>query len=166
MSRTKYREERTLARGLRRLPGEDRISFRQNVARLRGHFEQFNVDVSELCQWLMGLRPEGKKCGDETRPFWESVIGLEKTMPDVDEGQSDRLRLSVFEAAVGWEQESTLIGKSFPTSFMDSVRAVAAHPRTPTAARMLSRLEKMSRPHRMILLKVAAEWIAKYLTGL
>jgi len=166
MSRTKYREERTLARGLRRLPGEDRISFRQNVARLRGHFEQFNVDVSELCQWLMGLRPEGKKCGDETRPFWESVIGLEKTMPDVDEGQSDRLRLTVFEAAVGWEQESTLIGKSFPTSFMDSVRAVAAHPRTPTAARMLSRLEKMSRPHRMILLKVAAEWIAKYLTGL
>jgi len=56
MARSKYREERTIVRGVRRLPGEDRPAFRKNVKILRNYVEQFNVDVSEICQRLVGIR--------------------------------------------------------------------------------------------------------------
>ena len=50
MSRSRYRQARTLVCRLCRLAGEDPGAFKQKVARLRDHFERFNVDASELCQ--------------------------------------------------------------------------------------------------------------------
>ena len=74
MAGTRYSEARTLVRGLRRLGGESREEFKRKVLRLRRHFEQFNVDVSELCQWLMGLRPSGKGGGVATKEFCEFFL--------------------------------------------------------------------------------------------
>jgi IS605 OrfB family transposase len=153
-----------LARGLHRLAGESRIAFKQKVRRLHEYFERFNVDVSEICQWIMGLRPGGKVSKDESRPFWEFFLMPGGFLAECSESQLDGHRLQAFEVAVGWQTTKTISG--FPQQLIESVQWVVDTPCTPTAQRMLARLRQLSRPHRIILLKAAAEWItARYVRG-
>src|SRR5687767_6783487 len=101
---TRYRQSRMLVRRLCRLPGEPTDEFKSRISHLRVHFERFNVDVSELCQWFMGLR---RKYVDISNPASFGILGdflLEPKVDgmDADEPQRDRWRLDVFDAAAGF----------------------------------------------------------------
>ena len=168
MSQTRYREERTLVRRLCRLPGEDRTEFKRKVARLREHFERFNVDVSELCQWLMGLRRE---CADADKPGGFGTLGdfiLEPSLEgsDADETERDRWRLAVFDDAAGLRRASDLGGRPVPESLRQAMERSAGGRRTPTSRRLFERLRVLGPAHRLVLLKAATEWtVARYQRG-
>ena len=168
MSQTRYREERTLVRRLCRLPGEDRTEFKRKVARLREHFERFNVDVSELCQWLMGLRRE---CADADKPGGFGTRGdfiLEPSLEgsDADETERDRWRLAVFDDAAGLRRASDLGGRPVPESLRQAMERSAGGRRTPTSRRLFERLRVLGPAHRLVLLKAATEWtVARYQRG-
>jgi hypothetical protein len=166
MAGTRYSESRTLVRRLRRLPQQSHADFKGKVLRLRRQFEQFNVDVSELCQWLMSLRPGGKKGCGATKEFWEFFLEPERVLGDGDEDRSDRCRRMVFDVATGLEAESSILGAGLRESLVESVRAVGKIAPTPTAARLFARLTGLDTSHRQVLVKAAAEWIvARYLRG-
>lgn len=167
---SRYRTSRTLVRAICRLPSEDRAEFRGKVARLRGHFERFNTDVSDLCQWIMGLR---KTLGDRARPESFGLLGdflLEPALDgaDADESERDRRRLDIFDAVAGLREDRDLRfgSRGVPPGLLDAVRAAAASPRTRSAERLFERLRGLDPAHRMILLKAAAEWVvARYRRG-
>lgn len=165
MANTRYKQERTLVLKLQRLPEEKRGEFKGKVLRLRRQFEQFNVDVSEICQWIMSLRPEGGKYGsEETQPFWAFFIGREETLERDDQLAKDR-RL-MFDAAAGLASDESLVSHIRQQSLMDSIWAVRSLPQTQTTQKLFARMEKYCPSHRMILLKSAAEWIiARYQRG-
>ncbi len=174
MSRSKYRESRTLVRRLCRLPGESRAEFKAKVARLREHFERFNTDVSDLCQWLMGLR---RIAGDRNRPESFGLLGDFILDPGwdhgvLDEATADRWRLAVWDAAFGFRNEPTVRGQTLPEHLLSALRQAARHaPHTDegnsNARRLTARLGRLQPAHRLVLYKAAAEWVvARYLRGL
>jgi len=166
MAGTRYKESRTLVRGLRRLSDESREDFKCKVLRLRRQFEQFNIDVSELCQWLMVLRPGGKKGCDATKEFWEFFLEPERFLKEEDKDESDRYRRMVFDVAAGLEAESSITNAGLCQLVMESVREAAKLSLTPTAKTLFKRLYVLDASHRQVLLKAAAEWIvARYLRG-
>jgi len=169
MFRSRYREERTLVRGLHRLPGEDRKEFKNKVLRLRKHFEQFNLDTAELCQWLMGLRPGGKKGSHSTEPFWEFFLEPKKFLREEDWDIGDMYRRMVFDVVGGFKEETSLSRLSIVhdnPKILNSVRAVRELELTATAERLFRRLSSMNPVHRQVLLKAAAEWVvARYQRG-
>jgi hypothetical protein len=186
---SRYREARTLVRRLCRLPGESHVAFKHKCARLRAHFEQFNVDTSELCQWLMGLR---KRHGSPSNPASFGVLGDFLLQPslngvDLDEKERDRLRLAVFDRVAAFRNSAPLDDQALPEALREAIQAEArARPqpgsKNSTAGRLFERLEKLEPAHsepqaparrpsgpaiRLVLLKSAAEWIvARYLRGL
>ncbi|MFQ5741595.1 MAG: zinc ribbon domain-containing protein [Acidobacteriota bacterium] len=161
--RSRYREERTLVRGLEPLPGQARDTFKQNVRRLRQHFQQFNADVAGLCQWLIRFRPGSNRPIEGAQAFWEFFLEPGRFVSEADETQRDRLRLEAFEVAVGWQDGKRLASSSVSPVVQDSILAVGLLPLTHHARRLLGRLQYYARPHRMVVLKAAAEWIvAKY----
>lgn len=163
MIRTRYREARTLVRALYSLPGEGTAAFRAKINLLRQHFVQFNRDVSDICQWLIGLRPGGKKADERSLPFWQSL--LDPTIPDffAQEITGDELRLMLVEAATGWKEEKSLQRLGLSTELRDSIRYIISLPNNKSAMRILNRLQSLERPHQAILLKAATEWVnAKY----
>ncbi|MEP0842237.1 MAG: transposase [Phycisphaerae bacterium] len=168
MPSSRYREARTLVRRLCRLPGEDRAAFKGKVARLREHFERFNVDVAELCQWLMGLR---RRHADASRPGSFGVLGdflLEPAIEGVesDEAQRDRWRLAVFDDVAGFRPADGLADRPISEALRQAMTQVAAEPPTPTARRLFERLARLEPAHRLVLLKAAAEWVvARYRRG-
>lgn len=171
MSPSRYREARTLVRRLCRLPNEDRVEFRQKVARLRAHFIRFNSDTSELCQWLMGLR---KQFADPIAdPASFGALGnflLEPELPDIeaDEAERDRWRLAVFDAVAGFRPDARPANQPLPGPVAAAVRQAAAQqaPTNSTARRLFERLRALQPAHRLVLLKSAAEWIvARYRRG-
>jgi len=93
MSNTRYRESRILARSIHRLPNEDHTKYNHKVSELRKHFENFSVNVSEICQWLMGLRPGGKRENDKV---WNLLLEPSDVFKGQDEKQVDRYRRLVF----------------------------------------------------------------------
>lgn len=167
---SRYREARTLVRRLCRLPGEDQADFKRKIARLREHFERFNVDVSELCQWLMGLR---RQYADVSTPASFGVLGdflLAPGLPgfEADESQRDRWRLAVFDDVAGFRTATALGGQAIPDSLRQAMNAAAGGgPHTnranATAARLFARLRALEPAHRLVLLKSAADWVvARY----
>lgn len=166
MARTLYRESRTLVRGLRRLAEESREDFKRKVLRLRRQFEQFNVNVSEICQWLMALRPGGKKGSDATKAFWEFFLEPERFLDDKEKDKSDNYRRLVCDTTAGLEADSNIADIGLSQSIVESVREVAKLSPTPTTKRLFERLSVLDISHRQVLLKAAAEWIvARYLRG-
>lgn len=169
MVSSRYKEARTLVRGACRLPGESRDAYRLKVRRLRDHFERFNVDVSELCQWLMGLR---KRYGSEGSPASFGALGdflLEPSLEDVEaeETERDRWRLAVFDDVAGIRPASSLGGRPVPGWLRDGMRAESEGERTPTSTRLFERLRALQPAHRLVLLKSAAEWVvARYKRGM
>jgi hypothetical protein len=156
-----------LVRRLCRLPGEERAEFRRKVARLREHFERFNVDVAELCQWLMGVRPKEPDIDPAADAFWSFF--LEPSVPtiDADEKQRDRWRLAVFDCLAGIRSEVQLTDSPLPEPLSQAIRTIAQRPKTPTATGLFQRVTKLDPAHRLVLLKAAAEWVvARYERGL
>lgn len=155
---SRYREARTLVRSLCRLPGEDRKEFRRKLARLRRHFEQFNTDMSELCQWWMGLR---KRYGDPQRPASFGRLGdflLEPVLEglEADEETRDRWRQQVFDLVAGFAVDS---GLPLPDDLKRAIAEAATESKTSTAEHLFERLARLRPVHRLVLLKAAAEWI-------
>lgn len=166
MAGTRYKESRTLVRGLRRLYDERREDFKCKVLRLRRQFEKFNINASEICQWLMAIRPGGKKGCDATKDFWEFFLEPERFLDDEDKDESERYRRIVFDIAAGLETESNVADVGLSQPVVDSVRKVAKLSPTPTARKLFERLLVLDASHRQVLLKAAAEWIvARYLRG-
>lgn len=166
MAQTRYRESRTLVRGIRRLPKEDRNEYKSKVARLRAHFERFNNDVAEICQWLMGLRPGGKHFGEETRPFWDYFLEPSVTDKNLDETKCDGMRLVLFNYITGMGAPKSLEELGLDPSLRDSVSLVVEAPLTPTTVKLFERLRGLGDAHRLVLLKAAAEWIvSRYQRG-
>lgn len=166
MAGTRYKESRTLVRGLRRIYDESREDFKCKVLRLRRQFEQFNINASEICQWLMALRPGGKKGCDATKDFWEFFLEPERFLKEEDKDESDRYRRMVFDVAAGLEAESSITNAGLCQPVMESVREAAKLSLTPTARTLFKRLSVLDTSHRQVLLKAAAEWIvARYLRG-
>ena len=166
MASTKYGESRTLVRRLRRFPGESRQDFRDKVQRLRKQFARFNVDVSELCQWLMSLRPGGKRGSDQTKEFWEFVLEPGRFLENGDEEKIDSYRLAILDVATGVATGDRLARFDGRTSLVESARATRKVALTPTAEKLFTRLSGLETSFRQLLLKAAAEWIvAHYLRG-
>jgi len=178
MKRARYRESRTLVRRLCRLPVEDRNAFKAKVARLREHFEQFNLDTADLCQWIMGLRKEYVKShANRSDAASFGALGdflLEPTLEGVetDEKTRDRRRLHVFDDVAGYRPVKTLDdGGQVPEwlrEAMDAAAAARPHQgsKNANARKLFERLRDLEAQHRLVLLKSAAEWIvARYQRG-
>ncbi len=174
MARSRYKESRTLVRRVCRLPGEDKAAYRSKVAELRSHFERFNADVAELCQWFMGLR---KHYGDQNNRATFGCLGdflLQPELKDVEveEDEQDRWRLAVFDDVAGFRSITSLGDQAVPEPLREAMSAAAAelsalHARNRTAQQLFLRLRETQPAHRLVLLKSAAEWIvARYLRGL
>lgn len=168
MSQSRYRESRTLVRRLCRLPREDRAEFASKISRLREHFERFNVDVAELCQWLLGLR---KRFAAPDQPGSFGVLGdfmLEPAFDGVeaDESERDRWRLAIFDDVAGIRTYTAQANPPLPEVLRNAMRragdelrqAVEAE-RSTTLKRLIVRLRATQPAHRLVLLKAAAEWI-------
>lgn len=175
MSGTRYRPSRTLSRRLCCLPGENRSDFKIKARLLRGHFEQFNVDTAELCQWIMGLR---KRYGDAANPASFGVLGdflLEPALPgagpgpEAEEDEADNWRLRVFDHVAGFRPIDDLSGHPIPPALSSAMTEAVQSGRSPgntTAARLFERLRSLQPAHRLVLLKSAAEWIvSRYQRG-
>lgn len=161
-NRTRYREERTLVRSLRPLDGENRNAFKNRVNRLRIHFKNFNLDVSEICQWLMSIRPDAKKPDKETKSFWDFFLNPESFF-DPTINNVDIIRLNLFKVITGRESEANLIRYNLPLLLYESIILLKKQEPSDTARRLFARLKKMEPVHVMILLKAAAEWVyARY----
>lgn len=169
MSPSRYNQSRTLVRRLCRLPGEEAVDFKAKIRDLKGHFEQFNVDVSELCQWIMGLR---KHFGHASRPESFGVLGdflLEPNLegPEAEEANRDRWRLRVFDDVAGFRANSESAGRPIPDSLRQAMNKAAAWPPTTTTRALFDRLRGYEPAHRLVLLKSAAEWIvARFQRGM
>jgi len=161
MARTRYREERTLVRRLCRLPREEeeRSEFNHKVLKLREQFKKFNLDASETCQWLMGIRPDGKRANERTKLFWDFFLEPEKFLKEEDKDKSDRCRRVVFDFVAGFEKDTALSEFSFSKELMDSIQAIKSMPRIPCAEKLFQRLVQLNPAHRQVLLKASSEWI-------
>ncbi|TWT40435.1 putative transposase DNA-binding domain protein [Phycisphaerae bacterium RAS1] len=166
MSESRYRESRTLVRRICRLPGEDRAEFKGKVRRLRAHFQRFNADAAELCQWIFGLRKSG---GGNGRPDQFGALGDFVLTPAVegvqaDEVERDRWRLAVFDGAAGIQSLATLGEHPAPRPLREAVAQEVARAASPTAEKLFGRMRQMEAGQRLVLLKAAAEWVvARYL---
>jgi hypothetical protein len=165
MSSSHYKQARTLVRRVCRLPGEEKANFKSKISRLCGHFERFNVDVSDLCQWLMSLRP--RDGDDDGAPvFWDFFLEPTADVIEAGETERDRWRLAVFDDVAGIRSVSELANKPLSEPLRTAMRQVAERPKTPTAKRLFERLCRLEPTHRPVLLKAAAEWIvARYQRG-
>jgi hypothetical protein len=178
-SPSRYREARTLVRRLCPLPGEPPDEYKRKIARLREHFERFNVDASELCQWLMGLRKAASSAqpgpasaanpADQSASF--GALGdflLEPSLDSVeaDDLHRDRWRRDVFDDVAGFAAVDALAGRPVPPWLREAMRAAAERPKKITAQQLFERLRALEPAHRLVLLKSAAEWIvARYRRG-
>jgi hypothetical protein len=165
------------------LKHEARAQFRPKIVRLREHFEQFNVDTSELCQWLMGLRKryvESCKArgepADPADPAGFGALGaflLEPSFGDVDadEAERDRWRLHVFDDVAGFRACRSVANQPLPQWLRDAVDAEAAtrpsrDSKNSNCYKLFERLRTLEPQHRLVLLKAAAEWVvARYRRG-
>jgi hypothetical protein len=166
MLSSRYKQSRTLVRQLCRLPGEAKAEFQSKIVRLREHFERFNVDVSDLCQWLMSLRPK-EGCGEGGVPvFWDFFLEPKIEGIDAEEEERDRWRLAVFDCLAEIRSASELAGQPLSQNLSEAIHQVSQRPKTPNAVRLFDRLTGLEPPHRLVLLKAAAEWIvARYQRG-
>lgn len=160
MTRTKYREERTLVRGLQRLPNQDKTEFNKNVLRLRRHFEQFNLNVAELCQWLISFKPENPNSVCETKLFWEFMLEPENFCPDTYDRGSDWLRHEIFLLVAGWQTFEDMKAYNIRESLLTSAKMASSRPRSKTAEVLFIRLKSLEASHVMVLLKSASEWLS------
>jgi hypothetical protein len=177
---SRYRDSRTLVRRLCRSPHEGSAEFKQKISRIHVHFEQFNVDTSELCQWLMGLRKRYsescKKRGDTVNPASFGPLAdflLEPSLDDeaTDEAQRDRWRLHVFDDVAGFRNCRSLENAPLPQQLRDAMEEAAAvrplhDSKNSNGYKLFERLRTLEPQHRLVLLKSAAEWIvARYQRG-
>jgi hypothetical protein len=141
--------------------------FKRKVARLREHFERFNVDVSDLCQWLMSLRPKDRVGKSGEPAFWDFFLAPNLDGVAADETEPDRWRLAVFDYISGLRPEIELAGRPVPELLRQAMLVVSGRTKTTTTTRLFDRLRSMEPSHRLVLLKAAAEWIvARYQRGL
>lgn len=149
------------------MPDQSKEEFRFNVRRLKQNSEQFNLDVSGICQWLMGIRPGGKRgFGDEVRPLWEFFLAPENVSLDGDANKDklrlDSLRVEVFEVAVKWRGADDPAVLQIPEEIISGARRIADSPLESTdicGSSLFERLHRMQRTHLAIILKSAADWI-------
>ena len=127
------------------------------------------MDVSELCQWLMGLH---RRFADTAQPGSFGAFGdffLEPTLDgtEADESERDRWRLALFDDVAGFRPTEALGEAPVPDTLRQPMNQAAAQPKTPTAQRLFGRLRALEPAHRLVLLKAAAEWVvARYQRGM
>jgi hypothetical protein len=179
MSQSRYREARTLVRRLCRLRHEDRAGFKTKLARLREHFERFNLDTADLCQWLMGLRKQYVKSFANPSDADAASFGalgdflLEPAIDgsESDEKTRDRWRLHVFDDVAGLRSVTNLDDQPLPAPLREAMNAAAAArphqgSKNSNACKLFERLRTLEPQHRLVLVKSAAEWVvARYLRG-
>lgn len=166
IKRVRYKEERTLVRGLRRLPGESRADFHQKVRRLKEHFEQFNLDTSEICQWLMGLRPGGTRRFDGSGALWRFLLEPKTLIQSAEGSEIDHIRRTVLDTINGIAPLGSLEDSKLPTDIVEHIKLAAGLEYPATTVKFFSRLSLKSPAHRQVLYKASAEWIvSRYLRG-
>lgn len=164
--RPRYREERTLVRRLLRFPGQSKEDFRQKIRQLREAFQQFNADVAGVCQWAIRFRPRDGQPAQPAHPFWSFFLDPEAFVPPNDTRTPDFRRLQAFDAATGIGNLAELPDPPFTLALRESIQAAAAIRQTHETQKLTNRLKNYLLPHRMIVLKAAAEWIqARYERG-
>src|SRR5262249_15856575 len=129
---SRYKSARILVRRLCRLPGETKAEFKRKIARLRQHFEQFNVDVSDLCQWFMSLRAKKESVGVPI--FWDFFLTPLQEIEATDEVR-DRWRSAVFDAVAGFRCVTELAGHPLKEGLPQAMTVVSSFPKSPTAVR-------------------------------
>ena len=164
---TRYKPARTLVRPLGRLPHEPRKEFVEKCRRVRMHFEQFNIDVADLCQWLMSLRPNTRIGDAQSTVFWDFFLNPSILTVEADEKERDRWRLAAFDELLQIRFGHDPNAPPWSEEFRSAIRHVAQRPKSATAQRLFDRLRSLTAPHRLVLLKSAAEWIiARYQRGM
>ncbi len=127
------------------------------TARLRWHFERFNVDVSDPCQWLVKLRPKQVADDPGVPLFWNHFLPTDDAI-ETDASDPDGRRLALFETNAGIRPTSDLSGMPLAEDLRKAIRQVAE--------RLFERLRMLEPAHRFVLVKAAAEWIlARYQHG-
>jgi hypothetical protein len=150
------------------LPYEEKAVHRAKIRQLRSHFQRFNIDVAELCQWWMSIR---KRFGNSQKPESFGTLGdflLEPSIHGVDAGEKvkDRWRLAVFDAVAGFTSEVQLQNAALPSELRQSISEAAQATQNTATKKLFLRLGQLEKPHRLVLLKSAAEWIiARYQRG-
>lgn len=166
MPKTRYSESRVLVRGLHRLQGESRAEFKAKIGRLRQHFKQFNLDVSEICQWLMSIRPDGKYEGNETKAFWDFFLEPEDYLDDDFRNKADRIRRIIFDICAGLDIDKDISKFIEKREITGSIDYVASKHHSSNHSKLFLRLSQYRAIHRQILLKASAEWVtARYQRG-
>ncbi len=161
--RPRYRQERTLVRRLLRLPGERKQDFRAKVGQLRRAFQDFNADVAGICQWAIRFRPKDRQPAQPENEFWRFFLEPEAFVSQNDTPTPDFRRLEAFDAATEIDAPRALPDPPFTSALRDSIQDAASTPKSKEGKKLIDRLKNYSRPHRMIVVKAAAEWIhARY----
>ncbi len=162
MAVSKYAEMRTLVRRMKRLPDDNRATFKGKIQLLHKSFKEFNRDVSEICQWLMGVRPDGKRASQNTQLFWKFFLEPKQFYDNSLEIDSDWVRLSVFRVVSGMDTEDSIAGLQLDPSLVDSIHSVILLAKTKSANNIHGRLAEFERSHQMVLLKATAEWVISH----
>jgi len=164
MTSARDKMQRTLVRGLCRIPGESRMEFKNRVFTLKKYFEQYNVNVSELCQWFIPILKQAKN-GDQLKDRFREVFLAPGPILEIDdEDLVDKIRTKIFKASAGFVDQSGVMDLYLPEVVTESIRGIASMPKTQTAQKLFDRLQKLNESHLTILLKECAEWvIAHYL---
>lgn len=162
MKKTRYRTARTLIRSIRPLPGESKSAFKAKVKQLRKHFEQFNLDVSQLCQWLMGMRPGSRHGNSDTdsATLWQFM--LSPTVPgntDATEDEADQWRREVFDVLIGESIESSAPALVVNPALKAAVKRLVSRRWPQSTGKCFARLRTLEPSHRLVILKAAAEWV-------
>ncbi|MBI3581305.1 MAG: transposase [Nitrospinae bacterium] len=142
------------------------MEFKSKVFRLRGYFKQFNTDVSEICQWLMGLRPGGKRGNSGTDAFWKFFLEPDTFLAGQEKEEGDLHRRLVFDFVAGIIKSPLLSEILLSDELSGAIQALYLLVPTPTATKLFERLKTLDAGHRQVLLKAAAEWVvSRYQRG-
>ncbi len=162
---TKYSESRTLSRSLHRVGEQPHTEFKSNILRFRKHFEQFNLDVAEICQWLMGIRPGGKHGHTGTDIFWNYFL-VPVPPAGQEDADPDRCRRILFDSVSGIAPISSIDEIGPTEELRNTVRRMAEFPRQSIVASLFKRLGGYGITLRQIVLRSAADYIiAHYQRG-
>lgn len=162
--RTRYRQERTLARSIRPLPGQNRAEFKANVHRLKKHCRQFNADVAAICQWLMRYRPDGKDGSPTAERVWKLFFDTENLFANLTEADADKFRLDLADHLLQGEIAGRSVSPLLSAGVRTELQSYAGQPPTEHARRLAVRMRSLDRAHRMVLVKAAVDLIgARYI---
>lgn len=113
----------------------------------------------------MGLRDENAPGSFGT--FGDFFLSPSLEGIEASEKERDRWRLIAFNMVAGICAGDAFGEHPIPDSLRDAIAVAAQKPKSPTATRLFERMREISPPHRLVLLKAAAEWVvSRYQRGM